>query len=161
MTKNNSNFLWALYNQSKIEYFWDVKCLGPCEAVTVCKAGYWLVDWQVLSTWNTSPQTSVLIRNFTNTGANLVISLTPLTSHLSPLTSLHNLVFSVPREPAPGDGAPVSLQAGRHRQHLLSLSQLLPCSKHILVHQWEQGRTPQFVSLLYGRIINQWHCHVS
>ena len=105
MTKNNSNFLWALYNQSKIEYFWDVKCLGPCEAVTVCKTGYWLVDWQVLSTWNTSPQTSVLIRNFTNTGANLVISLTPLTSHLSPLAShlspLYTTLCSVSPESRP------------------------------------------------------------
>ena len=157
MTKNNSNFLWALYNQSKIEYFWDVKCLGPCEAVTICKAGYWLVDWQVLSTWNTSPQTSVLIRNFTNTGANLVISSTPLTSHLSTQPCVQCPQRAGPRwrgsslttSRATPSTSPVSVPAP-------SLQQTYPGSS-----MGTRSDTTVCLTSIQGRIIDQWHCHVS
>ena len=88
MTKNNSKFLWSLMIKVKIKSLeWWYYVVKICEDMWGW-LGYviqlWTL-WLVLSTWNTSPQTSVLIRNFTNTGANLVISLTPLTSHLSPL----------------------------------------------------------------------------
>ena len=94
MTKNNSKFLWSLMIKVKIKSLeWWYYVVKICEDMWGW-LGYviqlWTL-WLVLSTWNTSQQTSVLIGNFTNTEANLVIS------SLEP----GNCCFSLPPHPSP------------------------------------------------------------